>query len=77
MTGSFTNHPVRVDTIGYINDRAKRATIVLPTGVTTLSDTTAEVRAAADDSVVWTCTVTGPMNDGTTGATVYIADFTP
>src|SRR5437762_7839696 len=45
--------------------------------MTSLSDTTAEVRTAANDNVVWSCVVTGPTMDPDTGATVYIGDFTP
>ena len=52
-------------------------TIVLPAGMTSLPDTTAEVRDASTDNVVWSCTVTGPMTDATTGTTVYVGDFTP
>lgn len=70
-------HAVRADSVGYVANREKRATIVLPAGMTSLSDLTAEVHDASTDDVVWTCTVTGPMNDSTTGTTVYVADFTP
>ena len=70
-------HAVRADSVGYIANREKRVTIVLPAGMDSLSDTTAEVRNAATDDVVATCTVTGPIKDGTTGANVYVADFTP
>jgi endoglucanase len=69
-------HPVRANSVGYISDLEKRVTIVLPAGMTSLRDTTAEVRDASDN-VVWTCTVTGPMSDASTGATVYVGDFTP
>ena len=55
-------HAVRVDSVGYVTDRAKVATIVL-TGTGPLSDSTAEVRSAADDSLAWTCDVTGPTTD--------------
>ena len=75
-TGSVI-HAVRADSVGYISNREKRVTIVLPAGMTSLQDTTAEVRDAATDNVVWSCTVTGPMTDGTTGTTVYVGDFTP
>ena len=70
-------HAVRADSVGYISNREKRVTIVLPAGMTSLQDTTAEVRDASTDDVVWSCTVTGPMNDATTGTTVYVGDFTP
>ena len=70
-------HAVRADSVGYVSNREKRVTIVLPAGMTSLSDTTAEVRDADTDNVVWSCTVTGPMTDSTTGATVYVGDFSP
>ena len=70
-------HAVRADSVGYVSNREKRVTIVLPAGMTSLSDTTAEVRDADTDTVVWSCTVTGPMTDSTTGATVYVGDFSP
>ena len=72
-----TLHAIRVDSVGYVSDREKRATIVLPNGTSSLDDTTAEVRDASSGDVVATCTVTGPMTDSTTGSTVYVADFTP
>ena len=73
----WVTHAIRVDSVGYVSGREKLATIVLPTGMTTLADTTAEVRSAADDAVVWTCTVTGPRTDPDTGAVIYVGDFTP
>ena len=69
-------HAVRVDSVGYVTGREKTVTIVLPDGMSSLSDTSADVRAAANDTVVWSCTVTGPVMDPDTGATVYIGDFT-
>ena len=68
---------MRANSVGYLKDRVKTVTIVLPADMTSLSDTTADVRAAANDTVVWSCTVTGPMTDEATGSTVYIGDFTP
>ena len=56
-------HAVRVDSVGYLPNREKVATVVLPAGTTTIANTNADVRSAADDSVVWTCTITGPMTD--------------
>ncbi len=70
-------HAIRVDTVGYLPDREKVATVVLPTGMTSLTNTTAELRAVADDSVVWPCEVIGPKTDLDTGVTYYTADFTP
>jgi endoglucanase len=76
-SATFVTHAIRVDTVGYLPDRAKLATVVLPSGVMSLTDTTAEIRAASDDSVVWTCEVTGPNKDPDTGVTYYVADFSP
>ncbi len=74
---TFVVHNVRVNTVGYAPGRAKVATVVLPAGMSSLADTTAEV---LDDSgeVVWTCTVTGPMTDPVMNdAVYYFADFSP
>ena len=75
MTGSFSQHPVRVNSVGYVTDREKRATIVLPKDVAALPDKMVEVRDAAG-SLVWTGMAEGPMADSSTNATVYIVDFT-
>jgi len=73
---SMTVHNVRVDTVGYLPDRAKIATVVLPAGQTTLSDTTAQV-VDSGGNVIWTCTMTGPMTDvAMNNAVYYLADFT-
>jgi endoglucanase len=77
MTGPLIIHPVRADSIGYVTDREKQVTIVLPKGMTALPATDAEVRDAATDTVVWSCTVQGPMTDADTMVTYYVADFTP
>jgi endoglucanase len=69
-------HSVRADSVGYVTNREKRVTIVLPAGMTELADPAADVRDASD-TVVWTCTVQGPMTDSGTGATYYVGDFTP
>jgi endoglucanase len=69
-------HPVRADSVGYLTAREKTVTIVLPDGMPSLADTTADVRAVAGDTVVWSCVVTGPVSDPDTGATVYVGDFT-
>ncbi len=73
---TFTVHDVRVNTVGYVQGRAKVATVVLPAGMTSLSDMTAQV---IDNSgnVAWTCTMTGPMTDpALNDAVYYFADFT-
>jgi endoglucanase len=67
---------VRANSVGYVKDRVKTVTIVLPPGMTSLSDTSADVRAAANDTVVWSCALSGPTIDPDTGATVYVGDFT-
>src|SRR5678809_1316183 len=54
-------HPVRADSVGYLTAREKTVTIVLPDGMPSLADTTADVRAVAGDTVVWSCVVTGPV----------------
>jgi endoglucanase len=70
-------HAVHANSVGYVTGRVKTVTIVLPSDMTSLSDTTADLRSAANDTVVWSCTVTGPTTDEATGATVYMGDFTP
>ena len=74
-TGSFSQHPVRVNSVGYVPERGKRATIVLPSGMSTLPDTMVELRDAGTDSVAWTGTAQGPMTDSGTASTDYIVDF--
>jgi endoglucanase len=69
-------HAVRANSVGYRPDRVKLVTVVLPSGMTALPNPAADVRAAGDDSVVWTCDLTGPMRDAATGATVYVGEFT-
>jgi len=70
-----TVHNVRVDTVGYAKGRAKIATVVLPSGMTSLSDPTAQV-VDASGTVVWPCTMTGPMTDPVmNNAVYYLADF--
>lgn len=78
---SFVTHAVRVDTVGYAPERTKVATVVLPPGMTSLSDTTAQVVDSAGH-VLWTCTLTGPMTDPVADSlgnhlVYYFADFTP
>jgi endoglucanase len=69
-------HNVRVNTVGYVQGRAKIATVVLPSGMTTLSDATAQV-VSDSGNVAWTCTMTGPMSDpALNNAIYYFADFT-
>jgi len=69
-------HAVHANSVGYLTSREKTVTIVLPAGMTSVANTTADVRVAANDVVVWSCVVTGPTTDADTGATVYVGDFT-
>ncbi len=74
---AFTVHDVRVNTVGYARGRAKIATVVLPAGMTELPDMTAQVVKADDDTLAWSCTMTGPMTDPAMNKAVYyFADFT-
>jgi endoglucanase len=70
-------HAVRANTVGYKTDRVKAVTIVLPSGMTSLADASADVRSAANDTVLWSCALTGPTTDAATNTTVYVGDFTP
>jgi endoglucanase len=60
--------PVRLNSIGFLPDKQKRATIASPCSTFT-------VCRAADDTAVYGGTVTGPFASDDTGETVYIADF--
>jgi len=76
-TPALPVHAVHANSVGYLIGREKTVTIVLPSGMTSLADATADVRAAGSDVVVWSCVVTGPVMDPDTSATVYLGDFTP
>ncbi len=69
-------HDVRVDTVGYTSGLVKVATVVLPDGMTRLSDETAEV-FDLNGNLQWACEVTGPYTDAALNVTYYLADFTP
>lgn len=74
---NWVTHDVRVNTVGYVSGRAKVATVVLPSGMTSLSDTTAEV-FDLNGNLQWSCTVTGPFSDpALDDLTYYFADFSP
>jgi endoglucanase len=75
--GGWVIHPVRVDSVGYLVNREKRATIVLPEGMEALPEAAAEVQGASSAEAVASCTLQGPLKDGATNATYYVADFTP
>lgn len=74
-TTEWTLHAVRVDTVGYLPGRAKVATVVLPTGMTSLADATAEI-FDTNDNLQWGCSLTGPLTDPALDITYYLADFT-
>jgi endoglucanase len=70
----WVTHDVRVDTVGYPTGHAKVATVVLPAGMTTLSDETAEV-FDVNGNLQWACQLTGPFTDTALNTTYYFADF--
>jgi endoglucanase len=74
-TTDWSVHAVRVDTVGYLPGRAKIATVVLPAGLTSVSDPTAEIYDAFGN-LQWACTMQGPMTDPDLNVTYYLADFT-
>lgn len=63
-------HPIRLDTVGFLPDRAKRATVIAPGG------TMYEIHKVADDAVVSSGPLDGPMTDAGSGTDIWIADFT-
>src|SRR5262245_11126977 len=70
-------HAIRVNSVGYGVGRQKTVTVVLPAGMTSIPDVTADVWSATSNSVVWSCVVTGPVHDPDTDTNVYLGDFTP
>jgi endoglucanase len=73
---TFVVHPIRVNTVGYVQGRAKVATVVLPAGATSLADMTAKVIDISGNEI-WRCQMTGPMTDPKLdNSTYYFADFT-
>ena len=77
ITEVWSVHAVRANSVGYVSNRAKRVTIVLPSGMSSLPEASADVRDSANGNVLWTCTLTGPMTDNATQSTYYVGDFTP
>ena len=75
MSQESSIHAVRVDTVGYVSDRMKVATVVLPAGIGTIAEPVAEVRSASTDAVVWPCDLIGPKTDPDTAVVYYTADF--
>jgi endoglucanase len=79
-TIAFPVHPIRVDTVGYLPERAKVATITQPpTGATTFTaDATFNIIDANTNGVAWDGPITGPQTDNQVmGAAVQVwtADF--
>ena len=70
----WITHHIRVDTVGYTTGHAKVATVVLPDGMTTVSDDLAEV-FDVNGSLQWGCELTGPFTDAALNVTYYFADF--
>ncbi len=68
-------HLVRVNSVGYVADRVKLVTVVLPTGTSSLATATAELRDVASGTVAATFELTGPTADAPTGTTIYLGDF--
>jgi endoglucanase len=66
----FEVHPVRLNGVGYFPERAKLATVIAPGG------STFYVHRAADDGVVWSSSLSGPIIDNVSGDQVWLADFT-
>ena len=72
---TFVIHPVRVNTVGYVQGRAKIATVVLPTGMSSLPSAIAKVLDGSGTEI-WSCTMTGPQTDpDLNNSTYYLADF--
>ena len=62
-------HPVRINSLGYLPESPKIATVIAPGGPTF------NVRSAADDSVAWSSMMGTKMTDELTGDTLFQADF--
>lgn len=63
-------HPIRLNSLGYLPESTKVATVIAPGGMLF------NVRSAADDSVVWNSGMGTSMTDELTGETLFQADFT-
>jgi endoglucanase len=66
----WTTYKVQLNSIGFLPDRAKVASVVPPGG------TMFNVVRVDDQSVAWSGPLTGPVGDPDTGDQVWIADFT-
>jgi endoglucanase len=73
-TNEWIAYSVVLDTVGFLPDRAKRATV--DPGTATLTDTSFEVRSKADDTMVFSGTLAAPAVDPDTGVSLLVADFT-
>jgi len=69
---NWTTYPVQLNSVGFLPDRAKLASVLPPGG------TTFNVVRVADQSVAWSGPLTGPLTDpdDTARTQVWIADFT-
>ena len=63
-------HPIRLNSVGYLPESAKLATVIAPGG------TSFDVKSAADGAVAWSSALTPGPNDELTGEPLFIADFT-
>jgi endoglucanase len=63
-------HPIRVNSLGYLPESPKIATVIAPGG------TLFNVRSSADDSVAWNSSMGTTMTDELTGDMLFQADFT-
>jgi len=63
-------HPIRVNTLGYLPESPKIATVIAPGGMLF------NIRSSTDDSVAWNSTMGAMMTDELTGDTLFQADFT-
>ena len=63
-------HPIRVNTLGYLPESPKIATVIAPGGMLF------NIRSSTDDSFAWNSTMGAMMTDELTGDTLFQADFT-
>jgi endoglucanase len=61
--------PIRLNTVGYLPESAKLATVIAPGGALF------NVRNAVDDSIAWNNALAAGPNDELTGEPLFIADF--
>jgi endoglucanase len=63
-------HPIRLNTVGFLPESTKLATVIAPGGASF------DVKSAADDSVIWNNNLTPGLTDELTGEDLFLADFT-